>query len=403
MLPLGKSDFQPEMRATYPFQDKKDKDTYFNIVEWILETENLSLREIKQVFENPNFSRTVYERLFEKIVNKRSCQKIYRYLTERTPTQKTLDWNQIKMEVEEELPWAFKLLKDLEINKATISHTIYSKRETLSGSDIVNIEFIENNLRGLPREWNWEKLTVNKRISLKDIETHPELPWTGIENREDITLDFIISNQNLIKNRHNIYRYLKTEDLKKLVWTIFKPRRKKDFISLSSNKNITWELLLYFNKYSKNPTLPFKKWDMSIISKNSNITLKIIKENPQVGWCWKSLMLNPNIKWKNIERYKTKFGWTNDIIKYFSGNPNMTFSTFKSLPTLWIRELLLKNKYNKDTELIVVKRRENEAIFNHYFKIIENKNGNMGLFSTIPTELFDRIFIKFLEVLNCEE
>ena len=95
MLPLGKSDFQLEMRTKYPFQNEKDKDTYLNIVGWILETEILSLREIKIVFENPNFSRTIYERLFEKIVNKRSCPKIYRYLTERTPTQKTLDWDKL--------------------------------------------------------------------------------------------------------------------------------------------------------------------------------------------------------------------------------------------------------------------------------------------------------------------
>ena len=44
-----------------------------------------------------------------------------------------------------------------------------------------------------------------------------------------------------------------------------------------------------------------KFWDICSISKNSNITCEIIKNNPDIKWDWEAINDNPNIKLKIIK------------------------------------------------------------------------------------------------------
>ena len=42
---------------------------------------------------------------------------------------------------------------------------------------------------------------------------------------------------------------------------------------------------------------PYKDWNWMKLSSNPNITWEIIKNNPTKQWNWNAISLNPNITW----------------------------------------------------------------------------------------------------------
>ncbi len=58
---------------------------------------------------------------------------------------------------------------------------------------------------------------------------------------------------------------------------------------------LTNELVLLLTEF------PNKPWDYELLSKNSNITLKYIKDNPDKPWSYEYLSMNPNITMKDVK------------------------------------------------------------------------------------------------------
>jgi hypothetical protein len=65
-----------------------------------------------------------------------------------------------------------------------------------------------------------------------------------------------------------------------------------DWNALSSNKNITWDIV------KNNPDKP---WNFRALSMNPNITWCIVQDNPDKPWNWGELSRNPSMLLSNQE------------------------------------------------------------------------------------------------------
>ena len=61
------------------------------------------------------------------------------------------------------------------------------------------------------------------------------------------------------------------------------PQIEWNYYFLSENPNITWEIV------QNNPQIP---WDYGTLSRNTNITWEIILNNPQIKWNYRALSYN---------------------------------------------------------------------------------------------------------------
>ena len=73
--------------------------------------------------------------------------------------------------------------------------------------------------------------------------------------------------------------------------------KKWNYLELSSNPYLTWDIMLDINKKYQNTD---KLWNIYKLSKNPNITWGIIKNN-NFPWDWKGISKNPNITWEIVK------------------------------------------------------------------------------------------------------
>jgi len=106
---------------------------------------------------------------------------------------------------------------------------------------------------------------------------------------------------------------------------------------LSSNPNITLNIL----KKTKNPLVP---WNYSGLSSNPNITWEIVQADPKKRWNYKFLSSNPNITWSIVQANPDKpWDYCN-----LSKNPNITWSIVKANPDKpWNYNFLFLNQTNR--------------------------------------------------------
>jgi hypothetical protein len=72
----------------------------------------------------------------------------------------------------------------------------------------------------------------------------------------------------------------------KYINDILRQDKKWDWFSISSNPNITWDII------QANPNKP---WNWNCLSYNKNITWDIIKANPDKSWDWYYISSNKNL------------------------------------------------------------------------------------------------------------
>ena len=115
---------------------------------------------------------------------------------------------------------------------------------------------------------------------------------------------------------------------------------------LSTNPNITWKQIQEFpiKNYkfiSKNPNItldiikanPDCKWDYSAFSKNKSITLEQIITNPDIPWDYKALSQNNDITLEFMDEHKDKQWGIYNFLKY---NKNRSLNIVYSCPiTTW--------------------------------------------------------------------
>ncbi len=95
-------------------------------------------------------------------------------------------------------------------------------------------------------------------------------------------------------------------------------------------------LLYFLLKY------PNKDWDWFGISSNPNITWEIIQRYPGLSWKWSELSRNPNITWEIIQANLDKpWDWY-----FLSSNPNITWEIVKDNPDKdWSWYFIRKSQY----------------------------------------------------------
>ena len=101
--------------------------------------------------------------------------------------------------------------------------------------------------------------------------------------------------------------------------------------SLSSNLNVTWEIV------QENPDC---NWNYDFMGTNSSITWDIVQANPDKPWNYKYLSTNPNITCNIVESNPDK-QWKYEYLSY---NPSITWDTVKSNPDKpWDYEFMSTN------------------------------------------------------------
>lgn len=133
-----------------------------------------------------------------------------------------------------------------------------------------------------------------------------------------------------------------------ITWEIVQayPKKKWDYTSLATNPNITWEIIQAHpempwtsrrcwqgDPISYNPTIPWeivqsnpRRWNWRGLSANPNISWEIIQAHPTAPWDWLSVAVNPNITWDIIRSNPDK-NW-NEWFLY--ANPNLTWENFQT-------------------------------------------------------------------------
>lgn len=221
----------------------------------------------------------------------------------------------------------------------------------LSKNPNITKEFIDNNLH-LPWDWNLG-VSSNRNVDFKFIEKHKDKKWNWLllskhiklnqqtltkykdklnfcklSLNPNITLDLVLNNRKLCWNYHNmLLNPIMTVDFflkykNKLFYNVYFSNN-----LLSMNPEITIDELnkLYINKrqkldwllvskYNKNITFDYYEnhickelFSLKYLSKNENITMKIIEDNPSIKWNWKYISINPNINIDFITKNDDKF------------------------------------------------------------------------------------------------
>jgi len=138
-------------------------------------------------------------------------------------------------------------------------------------------------LANLDKGWCWEHISANPNIKWEDVKKNPTLPWK--------------------------------------------------FEYLSRNPNITWSII------KANKQDPTNNWNYDQLSKNPNITLKFVMEHQEIPWLYTNVLKNKSVTYmdivENIEFFKTKLSSNEDNLYYYyiSKNPNITISNVNDNPT----------------------------------------------------------------------
>jgi len=137
-------------------------------------------------------------------------------------------------------------------------------------------------LANLDKPWCWEHISANPNIKWEDVIQNPNLPWK--------------------------------------------------FEYLSRNPNITWEII------KENKQNPLNDWNYDQLSKNPNITLKFVLDHQEIPWLYTNILKNKSVTYMdivdNIEFFKTKLISNEENLYYYyiSKNPNITISNVNNNP-----------------------------------------------------------------------
>jgi hypothetical protein len=293
-----------------------------------------------------------------------------------------------------------KFLADLNNNKHRLIEQL-CKNKNMSVS--ILLEYPDIN-------WQFHLLSRNKSIPISFIIITWDLfNWSIIEvsNRDDLTSDIILSTKeyidwdisNYIKSHYNISYKLIKYYLEYNNYVV--PYIDYEYI-INNNKFSTKQLIdlnLPLEYIIKNASFQFsdikqypdifnelfsksynKSYNIKILSKHKNITIDIIKSNPNIKWKLINIYENPNI---TEEYIRETF---NEYLEYFKNNTGLSYD----YETECIRQLL----YIKHISLKLIR----ELILDNY--IINNGIENI-ITSILNIDRQDQYtFDNFIELCN---
>lgn len=172
--------------------------------------------------------------------------------------------------------------------------------------------------------WSWSSLSCHPNITWEDIQNNPRISWhwPSISMNPNVTWEIIQNNpnekwfwKNVAINPNVTDEIINSHpDLFDFTHTAYPP--KKSFFN-----TCTWEEALE-NK---------RNWVLYNLSGNPNISIENIKNNPKLLWNWNIVSSRKDLKWEDI---KTNLGgvvkkWNWDKV---SQNPNITVEIMKNNP-----------------------------------------------------------------------
>ena len=173
------------------------------------------------------------------------------------------------------------------------------------------------------------------------------------------------------RKRTSLFRQLVEKEWTEYFWEfVLKYSDKLDWMSISSNPNITME---FIEKY------PDKPWDWYVISHNPNITIEFIEKYPAKPWDWSSISRNPNITINFLEKnFDKPWDWSS-----ISSNPNITMEFIEKYPDKpWSWYWISRNPFNYEKGLFIEKRMKeylmSYRIQQYYWKGICNPHCQIG-------------------------
>ncbi len=185
-----------------------------------------------------------------------------------------------------------------------------------------NINFgLKEFLEVHPKQLDWEQISANPKITLDMVLENDHLPWdhNAVARNKNLTWEDLVDDPDdpdhplfpeLARNPNinitALFRLIQEHEPDLL------PRRDDILNDIATNPNLTWEDL------KNNPYL-YEALPRDEISGHPNITLDIIKENPDYPWYWRSVTTNPNITWEMIQDHP-EFPWE---ISCYAENPNL--------------------------------------------------------------------------------
>jgi len=198
-------------------------------------------------------------------------------------------------------------------------------------------------------DWDWNLVTANPNFTLNMIMNgdkiqwiweciiwNPNMPWEII--RENLhrfkSWDIYKHDSTFWKNKCQDPHTISWDQNNEIVWDVISksPNITVDIIKdnpdapwnwreLSSNRNMTWEFIK-----SHHDECPDKNWDWFLISLHPNITWDVIRNHPTLRWDWSSVSRNPNITWDLIQNH-SNMPW--DLAAVLA-NPNITMDIIKT-------------------------------------------------------------------------
>jgi hypothetical protein len=254
-------------------------------------------------------------------------------------------------------------------------------------------------------------MSGNPNIDWDYIHTNPNIDWNGISlgYNSNLTIGNIMESNNLlITQNHNIglltsiikenkdkYDYLKKLLIHPLdiPWNVIEDNlnRPWNYEEISTYDNITLDIV----KHNPDINCIFNN-----LSRNSHITLDIIKSHPEIHWDYSTYSFNPNVSLSEFEN-NPKFPWnmygimsrefiTMPIIlknwKSFKNmrelgiNPNLTWQFIRDTKdeAIWDFNIISYNKFNAHPKV-------RDRIIKEINKDIEESH------KTIPLELISEI------------
>jgi hypothetical protein len=212
----------------------------------------------------------------------------------------------------------------------------------------ITMDFIlEHDLPNKSKRWSWLFISQNPNITMKDIEKHPDKPWSRmfLSENPNITMEFIKRQSLRGENITGMWDWDAISRNPNITMDIIEnnPDEPWEWECVSENPNLTMKFI------EKNPDKP---WDWGDIFENSNITLEFIERQQfykiinmsHKFWMWGFISKNPNITIEDIERQGFSLLHTRRLE---SVNPNVTIDIIKNNPDdPWDWNSLSRNKFN---------------------------------------------------------
>ena len=224
--------------------------------------------------------------------------------------------------------------------------------------DISFLDFILDNynIRDEDLVFMWRNLSENPNITIKDILDNIDDPWDWglISKNPNINMKFVLNNLNNAWDWNELSCHpnitlkdvLDNPNSQDINWSMEYLSKNPNITmnDIKNNPDINWSM----EYLSKNPNITMKDiknnpdidWDFTILSNNQNITMKDVKDNPDKHWDYSYLSLNPNISMTDVADSPTKhWDWLN-----LSSNPNINMNYVLNNPKKpWSWTLLSSN------------------------------------------------------------